>query len=143
MDDNTLDPNAHKAGDIKGGDSAPGGPPYAPGWCSMHIVQYQRDEDGVGGVYNFDVTLYDANDEEIGGVHNTPVDGTTFKLNVDSALPNVMVIYAPGPDSDPLTFSYGSQTWKGNDASHQCNIGTGPDNGYQDGNRDGDCGFTC
>lgn len=34
-------------------------PGYTPGWCTMHVVQHQRNEYGVGADYAFDVVIFD------------------------------------------------------------------------------------
>ena len=34
---------------------------YAPGWCTFHVTQRQRNENGIGKNYAFDLLLLDAN----------------------------------------------------------------------------------
>lgn len=34
-------------------------PGFTPGWCTMHVVQHQRNEYGVGADYAFDVVIFD------------------------------------------------------------------------------------
>jgi hypothetical protein len=56
-------------------------------------------------------------------------------VDVDSALPLVLVVTAENIDSDPVKFAYGAQSW---DSNSQCSVG-----GYDSGKREMDCGFTC
>lgn len=117
---------------------------YKPGWCTMHVVQWQRNENGVGADYAFDVVLYDAEQKEIGLVAKTPIDPATKSFAMYSNLPYTIVITAPGGDVDPVQFAYADQSWDSNDrTNHQSNMGTGPEHGYENGNREGDMGFTC
>ena len=110
----------------------------------MHVVQYQRNENGIGADYAFDVLIYDADKKPIGQVSKASIDGTTKTLNVNSNLPYVLVITADGGDADPVKFAYGGQNWDSKDSAvHQSNLGTKADDGYKDGNREGDMGFTC
>ena len=119
-------------------------PGYTPGWCTMHVVQWQRNENGVGADYEFDVLIYDADKNEIGLVSKAPIDPTTKSLAVDSNLPYTVDITASGGDDDPVQFAYAGQTWDSNDrTNHQSNMGTTPDDGYENGKREGDMGFTC
>ena len=115
---------------------------YQGGWCTFHITQFQRNEDGVGPNYDFSVILYDAAGKIVGQEDKVAIDPTTKALAMDSNLPLVLVISATGGDFDPVSFSYGSQQWLSNQQP-QCNMGTSKDHGYQDGSRQGDCGFTC
>lgn len=116
---------------------------YKPGWCTMHIVQWQRNEDGVGADYDFDVLIYDAAKTLIGEVAKAPVDPVSKALSVNSNLPSVMVVTAGAGDDDPIGLAYGSQIWLSNDPAHQSDFGSGPDSGYENGKREGDMGFNC
>lgn len=117
---------------------------YKPGWCTMHVVQWQRNENGVGADYAFDVLIYDADQKQIGLVAKAPIDPVTKSLSVTSVLPYTVEIRAPGADEDPVQFAYADQAWDGNDRTvHQSNMGTGPEDGYENGNREGDMGFNC
>ena len=109
----------------------------------MHVVQWQKNENGVGGDYDFDVEIFDAKQVKIGQVAKAAVDPKTKALSVDSQLPYVLVVTADGLDDDPVKFAYGSQSWDSSDASHQSNMGTGPEHGYENGKREGDMGFQC
>ena len=90
---------------------------YAPGWCGVHVVQYQKNEgppatSGRSGTsdYRADVTIFDANQNQIGQVKL--VDAPAGQaVNVDSKLPNVLEVTVGKVDSDPVTFAYGDQSW--------------------------------
>ena len=107
------------------------------------MTQRQRNEYGIGNDYAFDLLLYDAKQTPIGQITNTTIDATTKSISIDSNLPYVLMLTASGGDPDPVQFAYGGDTWSSNDQGHSCNLGNGPANGYQDGERMGDCGFTC
>lgn len=111
---------------------------FASGWCTMHVVQYQRNENGIGADYQFDVLIYDANKTPIGQIQKQAVDPNTKTLNVNSNLPYVMVLTASGGDGDAVLFAYGGQNWGSNDQEHHSNFGP-----YDSGSRQGDTGFTC
>ena len=57
-------------------------------------------------------------------------------VDVDSALPAVLIVTAENVDSDPVQFAYNGASWDSNAA--QCSVG-----GYDSGSRNMDCGFTC
>lgn len=116
---------------------------FTPGWCTMHVVQHQRNEYGVGGEYEFDVIIYDHDKKVIGLVQGAPIDPNSKTLSVTSHLPWTVEVEAKGGDNDPVVFKYGDQTWQNIDASHMSTLGNGPQNGYEEGNREGDMGFTC
>jgi hypothetical protein len=121
-------------------DPAPG---FTPGWCTMHVVQYQRNEYGIGADYAFDVIVYDAAKKIIGLTQQQPINGGSKTLSLASHLPYTVEIEAKGGDNDPVTFKYGDQTWQNNDAGHQSTFGNGKEHGFEYGNREGDMGFTC
>ena len=89
--------------------------------------------------YYLEAQIKDANQIEIGHLDKTDA---TESVNVNSALPLVLIITAakPGssadPDGAPLQFAYGADKWSSDDT--RCKFG-----GYQNGNREGDCGFAC
>ena len=139
MNDNTLDPDKHDAGNLK-----PTPNSFTPGWCTFHVVQYQRDQNGVGGDYAFDLELFDGAQQPIGSIAKQAVDAATKSLDVPSTLPLTLVVTARGPDEAPVLFAYGDQSWDSDDQdAHHCTLGLGDEWGYEDGNREGDCGFTC
>jgi hypothetical protein len=121
-------------------DPAPG---FTPGWCTMHVVQHQRNEYGIGADYAFDVVLYDAAGKVIGLTQAQPIDAKSKTLSLTSHLPYTVEIEAKGGDFDPVVFKYGDQTWQDNDGSHQSTFGNGPQHGYEYGDREGDMGFHC
>ena len=110
-------------------------PRLVGGWCGLHITQHQKNEDGVGGDYQYDLRIYDAIQEEIGGVNALDIPNLQTR-GVDSQLPYVIEITSGEIDPDPIAFAYGGQSWT-TDAG-QCSIGS-----YNNGARQGDCGFTC
>ncbi|KAJ4375394.1 hypothetical protein N0V83_002481 [Neocucurbitaria cava] len=121
-------------------DESPG---FTSGWCTMHVVQHQRNEYGIGGEYAFDVIIYDAAGKVIGSTQAAPIDGSSKSLSVSSHLPYTVDLIASGGDADPVVFKYGDQTWQNGDGSHQNTLGNGPENGYEYGDREGDMGFNC
>ena len=127
----------------------PGLPTYAPGWCGMHVIQYQKNEpDGPnkdGSEYLFDVTIKDANDVEI-PLYNCNGCGTTARFvapngvpqTIESELPFNMQLTAGPVDDSAVLFNYNGQAWGSNDQDHHSNFGA-----YDNGKREGDTGFTC
>jgi len=100
-------------------------------WCGVHVTQFQRNENGFGGTYEFTVTIKDQNGSLIGSV-----DHATSPAGVTSSLPYVLIVTAGNGDSDPVSFDYAGQHWASN--SGQCSTGA-----YDGGSRNMDCGFTC
>ena len=47
---------------------------FTPGWCTMHVVQYQRNEFGVGAQYDFDVVIFEGAKKHIGAYYHTYVN---------------------------------------------------------------------
>jgi len=106
---------------------------FTGGNCGVHITQWQKNENGVGGDYQYDVRLYDAVQVAEGGANRLAV--ADFACGgVDSALPLVFEVCSGSVDSDPITFHYGGDTFD----SHSCSVG-----GYDSGKRQMDCGFAC
>ena len=64
---------------------------------------------------------------------------------MDSKLPLTLELSSKKLDSDPVSFCYGSQCWTcdGKGGPHDCTLGNGADNGYENGDREGDMGWTC
>ncbi|KAL2055058.1 hypothetical protein ABVK25_004880 [Lepraria finkii] len=122
-------------------DSTPGvGLGYYPGNCGVHVVQYQKNEgapDSTGGTsnYRFDILIKDDQGELVGELDYADAPGGQG-VDVDSALPEVLIVTAQNVDSDPVQFAYAGQSWDSN--SGQCSVG-----GYDSGSRQIDCGFTC
>lgn len=109
----------------------------------MHVVQWQRNRDGVSDDYDFDVLIYDDNKTKIGQVVKTAIDPGTKSLSVTSLLPLTVVVTAKGDDTGSVGFAYGDQSWSSGDGSHQSTLGTGPKYGFESGKREGNMGFTC
>ena len=119
---------------------------YVKGWCTMHIVQYQRLQFGIGNDYAFDIVLHDAVGKQIAVKQKESVDGKTKTLQVNSALPYGIVITAAGNDQANVGFAYAGQNWAcgdGTQGRNQCTLGLGEEWGYESGNRKGDMGFNC
>ena len=109
---------------------------FTPGWCTMHVVQYHRNEYGVGAQYDFAVVIFAAAKKQ-------PGDAKTNALVVSSALPATIIVTPGADDAAPVNFQYNGQSWDSNAQDHQSTLGQGADNGYENGNRQGDMGFTC
>ena len=108
---------------------------FVPGACGLHVTQHQKNEFGVGGDYQFDITIKDAAQAQIGGTSGLAIpDGQT--RSVASELPATLDIGAGSVDQDAIRFAYAGHSW--DTSSGQCSIG-----GYENGKREGDCGFTC
>lgn len=132
-----VNPDNDNQETIKGSASTAG--VYVPGWCGLHVTQYQKHEPNSNptGDYKLDITIKDAAGGIIGGTTGA-VAKAGVGVPVDSRLPLVLIVTAQNVDNDPLLFKYAGQSWGSNDQAHHCNFGA-----YENGNRDGDCGFTC
>ena len=113
---------------------------YVPGWCDVHIQQYQKDEGPVGSdggtsEYRLDLNLFDNAQDPIGGVSKLSVPGGIF-TGIDSQLPAVFEVLVGGADQQPVMFQYDGQAWT--TADNQCSVGN-----YDSGSRNIDCGFNC
>jgi hypothetical protein len=105
---------------------------YSPGWCGVHVIQYQKPDPSKDS-YSLEVTtLNDANENSIGSFTK---GGPT--ASVTSKLPLTLEIKTGGVDADPVSFAYGDQSWNSNDKA-RCSVGK-----YDNGKRQMDCGFTC
>lgn len=112
---------------------------FAPGWCGVHVKQYQRNEpkSNPGPNYLLDITIYDDAGKPIGGVQRA--EAPAFRgVAVPSQLPWLLIVTTENRDEDPILFDYAGQHWAYADVAHACNFGA-----YDGGDRDGDCGFTC
>ena len=108
------------------------------GWCTMHIVQYQKNEPGppmTGADYLLNVTILGPgpNPRFLGNV-----DLGVSPVTVISYLMSSLTVTAGQVDSDAILFDYQDQHWGSNDQEHYSNFG-----GYDGGFRQGDTGFTC
>lgn len=127
------------------GDDDPVDGGFVAGWCTAHVAQYQRNEYGNGDKYSFDVTLYDGDKNQVGHIQKQAVDGSGH-LSMSSALPYTLDLTADGGDGDPVSFCYGDECWScdGDDGgAHGCTLGNGKEDGYENGDREGDFGFSC
>ena len=117
--------------------SGTGTPKYAPGWCGLHIIQYQKP-DPSKDAYKVDVAMKDKNGMVIGNTLGA-VDASKA-VNVagfGGQLAHELVVTTGAVDNDPVTFAYGDQSWSSSDGS-RCSMGD-----YDSGSRNGDCGFNC
>lgn len=95
----------------------PNGLGYAPGWCGVHVTQYQKNEgpnasNGNGGTsdYRLDVEIFDSNQFSIDKV--TTQDAPAGQaVNVQGKLPGPLSVTAQNVDSDAVLFSYQGQNW--------------------------------
>lgn len=111
-------------------------PRYNKGWCGLHITQHQKNEDGTGANYKYDVRIYDAIQAVMGGANGLDIPGYQ-SATVDSQLPYGVVMTSGALDADPIGLAYAGETWTTN-SSPQCSVGK-----YDNGKRSIDCGFTC
>ena len=127
----------------------PGLPTYKPGWCGMHVIQYQKNEPSGpnqgGSDYLFDVTIKDADGTPL-PLYNCNGCGTTARFvapngeaqAIESDLPFDLTLTAGPVDDSAVLFHYNTQDWGSNDQGHHSNFGP-----YDNGKREGDTGFTC
>ncbi|KAI0970409.1 hypothetical protein F4678DRAFT_138725 [Xylaria arbuscula] len=108
---------------------------FSSGSCGIHVTQYQKNENGVGGAYKFDVRIVDAIGAIIGGVSGLAIEDFSSG-DVTSQLPDVLVISTGTADNDAVRLDYAGSHFSS--SSQECSTG-----GYEDGNRDMDCGFPC
>ncbi|KAL8691243.1 MAG: hypothetical protein Q9218_003483 [Villophora microphyllina] len=110
-------------GDGKDSDSTSTVSNYTPGWCGVHVTQYQKQNpNDPSSHYHLDVTIYDAAQKEIGKVTNQDAPGAQG-VDVTSALPYVLIVTAQNVDADAVLFKYTDQSWGSNDQPHHCNFG--------------------
>ena len=127
----------------------PAPPTFAPGWCGMHVIQYQKNEDSGPNAnspeYMIDVSIFDANQQPI-QIYDCNLCGTTDRTialngapnDIKTDLPVDMIITLGAVDDDAILFQYGNQNWGSNDQEHYSNWGA-----YDNGKREGDTGFSC
>lgn len=111
---------------------------WTPGWCTMHVVQYQKADPSKDN-YRWDVTIFDASKPPvaIGRVESVQASGGTG-IPIKSRLPHYVVLIPGQQDRDAVFFDYGRQHWGSNDQEHHSNFGK-----YDKGKREGDTGFAC
>ena len=108
---------------------------FAVGWCTGHIVQRQRWQDGIGDRYvlslmnrryrlsprwqrltndasrfKFDIHLLDHNKNEMTMVNQKQVD-ENGNYSLTSPLPYTLEIKTTGEDNDPVRMCYADQCW--------------------------------
>ncbi|KAG8532479.1 uncharacterized protein KY384_002356 [Bacidia gigantensis] len=126
--DNDLSSCDLENGPVPGKDSKTLG--YTPGWCGVHVIQYQKaNPSDPSSHYHLDVTIYDGAQKQIGQVTNQDAPSGQG-VNVDSALPFVLIVTAQNVDADAVLFKYADQSWGSNDQDHHCDFGA-----YDSGNR--------
>ncbi|KAI0101021.1 hypothetical protein GGR51DRAFT_575141 [Nemania sp. FL0031] len=107
---------------------------YVSGACGIHVTQWQKNENGVGAAYQYDVIIKDAIGESVGGASRLAI-GDFQASTVFSQLPYGLVITSGAVDSDPVGFAYAGYQFS---SSVGCSTGA-----YDGGNREMDCGITC
>lgn len=116
--------------------SSPLGKRYQSGWCGVHVKQYQKNE-ADNSEYILDVTLYDALQDQVGAVTGLSAPGGSYQ-DIDSKLPYVFEVEVGANDQQPVMFMYSGQAWSSHDKGQCKKVG-----GFQNGNRDMNCGFNC
>ncbi|KAJ5182928.1 hypothetical protein N7492_000544 [Penicillium capsulatum] len=112
---------------------------FVPGWCTIHVTQYQPDDKTRNpmSTSQLAITVYQDDQEPFVFATKQPLAGT---MKIDSKLPYPLYVqdnYKDG-DKEILSFWYNGQWFLEYDAAHSCNIGE-----YDSGKREGACGFTC
>ncbi|KMU86905.1 hypothetical protein CIHG_04844 [Coccidioides immitis H538.4] len=115
---------------------------YNPGWCGVHIRQYQKNEkdnaQNPSTDYALEVTVYDAKQKMIDYLDKT-YTSKDMHLHAQGPLPYKLVLWTGAVDDDPVHMAYGKQEWDSkNKVTYHCKQGK-----YDGGMRDIDCGFTC
>lgn len=134
MADDTTDPDDHDA-DLKNAND--GELSYVPGFCTVHVVQYQKNEPTVNPNpdYKFDITMKDYDQNQIGQLLSADAPGAVG-VDVDSQLPYVLIVTAGTVDSDPVSFAYAGEIWDSDGSS--CGA-----TAYGSGTRQINCSFGC
>lgn len=86
---------------------------YTAGACGIHVTQWQKNENGVGAAYQFDVDIKDALSNTVGGTPNgSPLSiADLSSASLSSQLPFQLIISVGAVDTDPVQFKYGGQAW--------------------------------
>ncbi|EAT77200.2 hypothetical protein SNOG_15535 [Parastagonospora nodorum SN15] len=100
---------------------------FAPGWCGIHVVQYQKPNPAKDS-YSLEVTR--VNDIP-------PFVRRLFFPGWAYCKCHQQAVKTGAVDADPVRFAYGGQSWDSNDKA-RCSVGK-----YDNGKRQLDCGFTC
>ncbi|KAL8812539.1 MAG: hypothetical protein Q9223_007265 [Gallowayella weberi] len=113
-------------------------PDFTPGWCTMHVVQYQKPDPSKDN-YKFDITIFDGAKPPVNIGSAASVDAPAgVGKEIKSRLPHPLVLTAGRADADAVLFDYNGQHWGSNDQEHHSNFGA-----YDHGKREGDTGFQC
>lgn len=105
------------------------------GWCTMHVVQYQKNEPPVTtDQYRFNLTIFDPTGRFIGD-NNFCENPCTITAYLPAS---TLTATAGEVDNDAVLFDYADQHWGSNDQEHHSNFGA-----YDNGFRQGDTGFSC
>ncbi|KAI0121951.1 hypothetical protein F4814DRAFT_445902 [Daldinia grandis] len=107
---------------------------YIGGQCGVHVVQYQKNENGVGADYKFDIRIVDAGSTTI-GLDNGHTIPDFQSASISSELPYQLIVTVGSADADAVQFAYAGYTFS---SSTGCSTGK-----YDSGNREMDCGFAC
>ena len=110
---------------------------YAQGKCEMKIKQYQKHEDGLNeiGDFQIDAVIYDAKKKALqdSGMIPAPA-GKPVEVY---GLVDTVTLTAGNVDDDPLIVNYQGDTWKTNDKG-KCKVSQ-----YEKGKRHLDCPLIC
>ncbi|KAH8832495.1 hypothetical protein DL96DRAFT_1676921 [Flagelloscypha sp. PMI_526] len=113
----------------------PPGPPFARGFCGMHVTQFQKPDPSKDN-YKLDIKLFNAVQAPIGATSGPTDAPANHPIDFTSKLPFVMIVTAQNVDANPIKFAYAGQNFDSDAA--QCSVGA-----YDSGKREMDYGFTC
>lgn len=110
---------------------------YPRGMCSVHIVQFQKHEDGQNetGDYQINAVMYDGKGKAFWDNGKIPAPGG--KPVELYGLVDTVTLTAGNIDDDPFTVNYQGDTWKTNDKG-KCKV-----SGYGNGRRYFECPLVC
>lgn len=112
---------------------------YAPGWCGIHISQYQKNDLAANPLpeYQAAISIFDGAGNALAYATKQPIDPAII---IKSKLPYDLIV-ADSSKGDDLCFWYGDQYWCTDDTNvHHCVMG-GWDGATKA--RQGNCGFSC
>ncbi|PGG96126.1 hypothetical protein AJ79_09723 [Helicocarpus griseus UAMH5409] len=112
--------------------------PWTGGQCGIHIIQYQKNQKAhkTGKDFQFDIEVFDGRQKSMGGVKKKKAPNGK-KFNVKSKLPHLVVVTAHAFDDSAIDFAYAGAKWNSKQKK-LCKMGK-----YDNGRRQGDCGFPC
>jgi hypothetical protein len=88
-------------------------PDFTPGWCTVHVVQYQRNEYGVGADFVFDVIIYDHVKKVIRVTQQAPIVANSKTLSIKTRLAWTIEVEVKGGDNNLVIFSWSGVEWSG------------------------------